>query len=498
MNRSTANLPWHPRTGLRAVGYRKDGRPIWPIMGGDPSGSVTLLQKLSTEHADLQRSVDSLKSKAVEDDRDLTEAETELITRHKDRMAALDKQIEPLLEEAEQRKSSDALRQRIGALGGTPDDRTPENPDDGGNTGTVRVHARDRAPAWLAADPRDPNPRLWGAYRVTRSGREFQDSPYRTFAEFARDAIVTRHAQIASRAGDAKVVEAARERLTRVPPNTLTSDVAGLLPGAHMAQIMDVIDNSRPLVASARQVDLDNGKLTYPKITGRPTVGKQATQKTEASPYTKLQVSMESMQAEVFLGAGDLSWQTINWTTPSALELWFDLCAEDYARKTEAEAGTALTAGATNTTELGGATGSTKTFDEWWAGIIAAAQAVYTQSGARVMPNTIWAAPDRFFQLLGVMASNGTAPAFAGQGSLDLPSLRGNVAGLTLVGTPGLASGTIIVGDARALLVAEEPGTPVELRAVEPSIAGMEVGLIGAFISKVFDAARFNKLVDAT
>lgn len=32
MARST--LPTHPRTGLTALGYRKDGRPIWPVLGG--------------------------------------------------------------------------------------------------------------------------------------------------------------------------------------------------------------------------------------------------------------------------------------------------------------------------------------------------------------------------------------------------------------------------------------------------------------------------------
>lgn len=33
-------LPIHPRTGLRAVGLRRDGRPIWPIMGGSGEGGT--------------------------------------------------------------------------------------------------------------------------------------------------------------------------------------------------------------------------------------------------------------------------------------------------------------------------------------------------------------------------------------------------------------------------------------------------------------------------
>jgi hypothetical protein len=37
MTQST--LPTHPRTGLQAVGYRRNGDPIWPILGGSESTS---------------------------------------------------------------------------------------------------------------------------------------------------------------------------------------------------------------------------------------------------------------------------------------------------------------------------------------------------------------------------------------------------------------------------------------------------------------------------
>lgn len=30
----TTHLPLHPATGLRAVGFRRNGNPIWPILGG--------------------------------------------------------------------------------------------------------------------------------------------------------------------------------------------------------------------------------------------------------------------------------------------------------------------------------------------------------------------------------------------------------------------------------------------------------------------------------
>ncbi|MER6360092.1 hypothetical protein [Kitasatospora sp. NPDC001527] len=41
----TNAFPIHPRTGLQAVGLRRDGRPIWPILGGSgdtgPTGTPT-------------------------------------------------------------------------------------------------------------------------------------------------------------------------------------------------------------------------------------------------------------------------------------------------------------------------------------------------------------------------------------------------------------------------------------------------------------------------
>ena len=54
--------------------------------------------------------------------------------------------------------------------------------------------------------------------------------------------------------------------------------------------------------------------------------------------------------------------------------------------------------------------------------------------------------------------------------------MTGTYAGLRVVGSYGFATNTAVIGDGSALLIAETPGAPVEMRAVEPSIGGMEVG----------------------
>jgi HK97 family phage major capsid protein len=319
---------------------------------------------------------------------------------------------------------------------------------------------------------------------------------YRTFAAYARDEMIVRYPLIASAAAGDKsralqVREQALARLERVQ-NTLTSDVAGLLPPTHLAQIMDIINGSRPVVSSARQVALTSGQLTYPRITGRPQVLKQTAEKTEAGT-AKMSVVMDTVPAETYLGGGDLSWQAINWSTPDALQLWFDLAAEAYARATEtaacSELGTA--GGGTISTPLG--TTGTEDFGAWRAAILSGISSIYNTNGGRAASDTLYLSAQRFFALAGV-GTNQTLQ-ISPVGNLDIGSMTGTYAGLRVVGSYGFSgANTAIVGDASAFLAAETPSAPVEMRAVEPAIGGMEVGVIGAFKAKVFDPNRFIHL----
>jgi hypothetical protein len=110
------------------------------------------------------------------------------------------------------------------------------------------------------------------------------------------------------------------------------------------------------------------------------------------------------------------------------------------------------------------------------------------------MTDTLYLSAQRFFALAGL----GTDQVLqvSSVGTLDLTTMTGTWAGLKVVGSYGFGTGsnTAVVGDSSALLVAETPGAPVEMRAVEPAIGGMEVGVIGAFQAKVFDPARFMHL----
>jgi hypothetical protein len=315
---------------------------------------------------------------------------------------------------------------------------------------------------------------------------------YRTMAAYARDVILTGNGResgkIAAQLGNKDELQRAAERLQmlkRLPANTLSSDVAGLIPDQHIAQIFQVIDSSRPLVAAAPSTGLVRGTLSYPQVDASPVVAVQGTEKTEAG-NTGMDVTMQTATASTYLGGGDLSWQAINWSTPDALDLWFRLAAAHYALMTETDAATVVSADAF-LNNIASPIATSADFAAFMAGVGAGYSEVYANSGR--IANTLLIAPDRFGYLLGM-----TSAAF----SQFVDVGQGNIGPLNVIVSRGLNAGEVIVGDINGLLVAETPGAPVELRVVEPAIGGVEVGLIGAFEAVIVDSGSFAAVSTAS
>ena len=322
---------------------------------------------------------------------------------------------------------------------------------------------------------------------------------YRSMASYARDFILTRESptcsKIASQFARPQEVEAAKARLQlmkRVSNHTLSEDVPGLQPDQHIAEIFQVIDASRPLVASARRAALNRGTLTYPQVDQGPIVAAQGSEKTEGGDQ-ELQVSMQTANATTYIGGGNLSWQAINWSTPDALNLWFQMAAAHYALLTEQDAGEVLQTSAFSF-NVDSALDSTPSYEEYIAAIADGASEVYAGSGR--MADTLYFAPDEFYKFAALVPT-ATQAAFL-DGGLSLTGQRGSFAGLRIVVSRGLDAGVAIVGDSQGLLVAETAGAPVELRVVEPAIGGVEVGIIGAFEAVVVDAGSFSLLTQAS
>lgn len=322
---------------------------------------------------------------------------------------------------------------------------------------------------------------------------------YRTFAQYARDQLIVDE-KFGGRIvplmhGDSAAVrEEAKERLERTLQTTTSTTVAGLIIPTHMTEIMDIISRDRPVAASGRQVALDRGSMTYPKIDTRPTVIEQTSEKTEAGTVGPA-ISSATLSAKTYLGGANVSWQAVNWSTPDVLQLYFELAAEAYARQTEGQACEVMETSAIGT--VGTASGrlgtaGTESFSQWRAAVVAGLSGIYSATGGRHRTNTLYLSANRFFQLaaLGTDQVLQVSPV----GSLDVGTMSGSFFGLGVVGSYGFDQDTAIVGDSGALLVGENAGNPVEMRVIEPSIGGWEVGLIGAFNAAVFDVNRFYHL----
>jgi hypothetical protein len=327
---------------------------------------------------------------------------------------------------------------------------------------------------------------------------------YRDFVSYARDEILARAARssgdlakLGRQWGGEKEIEAAIARLQllkraeadgtlrRVPANTLSSNVPGLLPAQHIDQIFQVINTDRPIVQSAQRSVLTNLVLNYPRVDTRPVVAAQATEKTEAG-NTGLAVSMQTTTATTYLGGGDISWQAAKFSNPNALDLWFRIVTADYALKTEQDSAQAIShSGFSN--NIASTIGATPTFADFMTAIGAGGAEVYNNSGREA--DTVYMSIDRWWLLFGT-TSTATAPFTTVTGA--------GVDGLRFVRSRGLDAGVIIVGDSQGLLVAEDADSPVELRVTEPAIGGFEVGLIGAFEAVVVDNGAFAMVTTAS
>ena len=416
------------------------------------------LERLADERGKTGEKIEDLLKMAEDEKRDLADVEQQQLTKHRERYAELEDEIVQLASDIERSEGSRDVSQLV---------RSDSVEEDG-----TRRYA---------------NP------------KQHEVAVHRTFAEFARDQIIVDDKYgptvLGQIGGDPRAVrEQAQERLERTLQNVTSTTVAGLIVPTHLMDIMDIISRDRPVVASGRDVPLDRGSMTYPIIGTRPTVTEQLTEKTEAGTVAPT-VTSGTLTAKTYLGATNISWQAANWSQPNVLELYFQLAAEAYARQTENRACDVLEDAAIGT--VGTASGrlgtaGTESFSQWRAAVVAGLAGVYNATGGRHRTNTLYLSANRFFQLAALGSDQ--VLQISPVGSLDVGSMSGSFFGLNVVGSYGFDQDTAIIGDSGALLIGENPGSPVEMRVIEPAIGGWEVGLIGAFNAAVFDVNRFFHL----
>lgn len=488
---------FHPYTGLQALGVRKDGRPIWPVAGGNGEGTGTaarspFLTSLYAERHDLEAFIERTVAGAMTGGpdgarRDLSQTEQETLSRSRTRIGELDAQIKPLEEFEQLRSAGDTVARNY------PRPTPAAQPGGGDGTGRTglgaQTHTRAhnyRSRGECIVDQLRAAPQHMGG-QSDQDARERLLSAGVIYAGVA-DADIAIARSNARDAANRLANDPSQARVTQV-----TGDTPGVLPVPIIGEVMSDVDSARPFIDSlgAKPLAFAGETFKRPLVTQHSAVGKQTTQATTTGVGSqKLVIGSVTFTKETWGGYLDVSRQDIDWTSPAAWDAVLNDLQEQYALQTENAAADAFAAAVTATTEVAGAVGAA-TLAQWIQGLYTAASAAYTGGGR--LPDTIWASLDMWSTLgplIEAQVSTNQNP-----GSTSVGQFVGELLKLPRIVVPSFPNGTLIIGAKRWTEVYEERiGL---LTAVLPSVFGVQVAYGGYVAYNTLKAGAFNKVINA-
>ena len=319
---------------------------------------------------------------------------------------------------------------------------------------------------------------------------------YRTAGEFVVDYIRARgiHA-------DPDPAAQARVQQVRAVANQITTDTTGILPTPIVGPVVNLIDSNRPLISSLGGAKALGGipgsQFTRPKIAQHVSVGPQAGEKTQL-PSQKMVIGSVPFTKQTYGGTVDISRQDIDWTSPSAWDILVRDLAAVYAIQTETAVALDFKTKAIGTA----VTVATDDLKGWTVALYTAAMHSYQASYQ--MPDRIWCSLDVWAALGSLVdvarvvfpsdsAVGGDAMDSYDAGGSNLSNFRGDILGLPRVVVPTFPAGTCIVGPSAAYEVYEE--VIGLLSVIEPSILGVTVAY-GGYVA--WGALYGNGLVPLT
>jgi hypothetical protein len=280
----------------------------------------------------------------------------------------------------------------------------------------------------------------------------------------------------------------------RALADNISDDNPGFVPVVYSNELIGVIDNSRPFIQTTRSIDMpDNGlQISYPRITQRPSVAEQTTEKTEVSSR-KITTDRITADVRTFAGAGDISIQLLRRSSPSFLDAFLELLAEQYAIVTEDAAVDALLAASP--------TAGTGTFNPAGANFGEAFENG-VQAGRSLVPDRMWLSTTAMVEFIDAKATTTNQPLYPGLAGISGLTGGGDTGPLpmrlTPVWTPALDNETVdvIIGPSSGFRHAEE-GT-FSLTADVPGRLGRDVALAGFMVFVPVYPAAFTTYVVAT
>jgi HK97 family phage major capsid protein len=305
--------------------------------------------------------------------------------------------------------------------------------------------------------------------RMRGRGQVHGDVEYRSAGAYIADLYLA-----AMNGGDE-----ARNRLevfNRTAAHQTTTDNPGLLPETIVGPILNLVDNSRPLVSALGPTDLGSGSWAYAKVTQQAQVGVQSAEKAEMVSR-KMLVTKTSITAPTIGGYVNVSKQDINRTSPQILDMVIASLASEYAIESEKAAVATILAGATAGTALD----ATPTAAEIATALWNAAATVYNNLKGAGQILLVVAPGDMglFGPLFApVNPQNGYSSGF-NAGSFGSGAM-GAISGITTIMSPGFAAaGQALVINTAAVRVFEHRYGALQVD--EPSVWGVQVGYAGDF-----------------
>jgi HK97 family phage major capsid protein len=279
--------------------------------------------------------------------------------------------------------------------------------------------------------------------------------------------------------------------LQRAVAHQTTAQNPGLLPVPILGPVFTQQSQRRPAIEATTRRPLPGPGKTFqrPRITQNTTAGPQSAEKAEL-PSRNMTVDPVTVTKSTYGGTINLSWQDRDWTDPAIMDLLVSDMAASYFQETDKAFCTYFAGAITATQALASADG------EGLVGAIYAATATIFGS-TNGMPDTLWVAPDVWGSIGSLHDGSGrqlfpTVNPSNALGSISPTSMSGSVAGMRLVVDKHLPAGTAILGDSTYVETYETIGGQVSV--IEPSVLGTQMAFYGYIAWLVLEAAAFVKI----
>lgn len=455
---------------LAPIGYRRDGRPIFPILGAaDDDHEHPTIKRLEDQRAAEFKFIDKVTGEAEDAKRDLSDTERQNIVDAQDRVKKIDEQLKPLREFYALESADQQTARRFSSTG---DDDTRRERGLGTQV-TEKPHEYRSAGEFLADTYRASSGALQNNnVRLDQRGQDAARERLRSHGLTVEGGVLSRAAA----------------------PHNTTAEVPGLIPVPIVGQIMSDVDAARPFISSIGPRDLGGiPGLTFerPTVTQHVKVDKQANEKDEVA-NRQFKVDGIPFSKDTFGGWANVSRQSIDWTSPGVWDALMTDFVEQYGLETENAAADDFAASVTQTQELTTAAGADPTTTELLLALYGAASKSY-QGGGR-LPDHIWASLDWWVQL-GVLIDAAKAQnAGNGGGSSQLATFAGNLLNVDRTIVPSFPAGTLIIGPKSRFEVYEDRFG--FLSAIQPKVFGVELAYGGYMADGNVRPSAFTKIVN--